>query len=317
MKRLSLFIAILLVTIAQANPPAPSRTQEPIGKPIRIKTNAKGDIAGLEVMTARYKRGNVTVDVIGTVHVADKPYYDAINRYLNGYEVVLYELVAPNGTVPEQNKRQGGMMRMVANMILGLEHQMAAVDYSGKHFVHADMSKEELQEAMAKNGDSFITMALESVLNMMRQNNKAAYEAKKNPFAKPAQKMPDIDIQALLMGDPNESNKIKRMMAKQFDSAEDISTSLGSTVSTYIINDRNIAALKVLEEQVKLGKKSMALYYGAGHIPDFDKRLLRMGFVRTHTRWDLAWAGLDTVHRFSQEDRMNRMIQKLLSNGGR
>ena len=39
------------------------------------------------------------VDLVGAVHIADHAYYAALNRRFREYDTVLYELVAPEGTV--------------------------------------------------------------------------------------------------------------------------------------------------------------------------------------------------------------------------
>ena len=58
----------------------------------------------LETSITRYELKNadgktVTVDLIGAVHVGEKEYYEALNKRFEQYDSMLYELVAPEGTV--------------------------------------------------------------------------------------------------------------------------------------------------------------------------------------------------------------------------
>ena len=64
----------------------------------------------------------------------------------------------------------------------------------------------------------------------------------------------------------------------------------GPTGST-IITERNKRAFEVLGEQLKAGKKNVAVFYGAGHLPDMEKRLLGDFAMKRHSeRWLTAWA---------------------------
>src|SRR5262245_4639124 len=76
-----------------------SATEE--SKFIRLRRTDDNRPAAMETAVARYaseKRPGVGVDLIGAVHVGDRAYYDELNKLFEGYEVVLYELVAPEGT---------------------------------------------------------------------------------------------------------------------------------------------------------------------------------------------------------------------------
>ena len=102
----------------------------------------------------------VTVDLVGAVHVGDKPYYEALNKRFEKYDVVLYELVAPEGTrVPKGAKPGGHPVAMLQNGMkdmLDLEHQLEHVDYTKKNMVHADMSPDDFSKSMNDRGESFL-----------------------------------------------------------------------------------------------------------------------------------------------------------------
>jgi hypothetical protein len=63
----------------------------------------------------------------------------------------------------------------------------------------------------------------------------------------------------------------------------------GSTILT----ERNKVALKVLADQLKTDKRRLAIFYGAGHLPDMEKRLigdfkLKRGDQTWLSAWDLT-----------------------------
>ncbi|HEX4125139.1 MAG TPA: hypothetical protein VHY37_10475, partial [Tepidisphaeraceae bacterium] len=78
---------------------------------------------------------------------------------------------------------------------------------------------------------------------------------------------------------------LKLILAKQFGDIEDEFS--GATV---LISERNRAALHVMRDEMKSGKKNMAIFYGAGHMEDMSERLEDMGFKKTGpTKWETAW----------------------------
>jgi hypothetical protein len=56
-----------------------------------------------------------------------------------------------------------------------------------------------------------------------------------------------------------------------------------------ILSGRNEHAMKVLAGQIALGRKKLAIFYGAGHMPDFEKRLIEQGFKQIGEQWQTAW----------------------------
>jgi hypothetical protein len=57
-----------------------------------------------------------------------------------------------------------------------------------------------------------------------------------------------------------------------------------------IITERNKVALKKLSEQIAAGKKKIAIFYGAGHLGDMEKRLAAdFQLKRKDEQWLDAW----------------------------
>lgn len=254
---------------------------------IRVLRDEKGVPRKLQTAVVRYRISHhgkpVRVDLVGAVHVGDKIYYQALNRRFETYEVVLYELVAPKGTRIGRDERKDSTFARLVKNLLKLESQIQQIDYTKKNFVHADMSPKEMAAAMKKRGQTGFSLFFTIFSEMMQQQNRRL-----NTLKKQGRKVPAIGLGTLLF-DPNRSVKLKRYMAEEFDT-DDPSGSLGSTLNVMLVQDRNKAALKVLDAQLKKGRKKIAIFYGAAHMPDFEKRLKKeYGAERQTVEWITAW----------------------------
>ncbi|GAB4155464.1 MAG: hypothetical protein Tsb009_32260 [Planctomycetaceae bacterium] len=280
------------VSIAAAPKPAAKKKQAEYKKPkrtrfLRVVRGEKQTPQSLETAIVRYvpQKGNgkLAVDLIGAVHIGDKSYYETLNKKFTEYDVVLYELVAPKGTRIKKGSRKQGPFGTIIKNFLKLESQVVEIDYTKKNFVHADMSFEEIGKAMKKRGESGLTVVASIMTDMFRESNRRAEAA-----AKSNRKLPKIDLATLLF-DAKRDIKLKRLMAEQFDDlGED--GGLGKTLNVMLIKDRNAACLKVLEQQIKKGHKKIAIFYGAAHMPAFEKNLLAdFGLKRQKVEWIKAW----------------------------
>lgn len=192
------------------------------------------------------KDPELEVHLVGVVHIGERGYYEKLNGLLDGYDAVLYELVAPKGTLPRKDKLAYADWAEA----LGLDPQGMHIDYTRKHFVHADMSMEEVKEAFRKRGKEFKEPDLAPVAQLLK-------------WLGPV--------------------KGRWMMAELFKADE----GHGDAV---IIGDRNQVALKELEEQIAKGSKKIAIFYGAGHMPDLEWHLMeRFGMEEAGSEWLTAW----------------------------
>jgi len=93
-------------------------------------------------------------------------------------------------------------------------------------------------------------------------------------------------VGSVMSGD---SDGLKRTVAPILANAEELIAQLEGDEESVLIAKRNkvvIAKLKGLE--AKAGRKD-AILYGAGHMPDLEKRLLKMGYKKTATTWRAGW----------------------------
>jgi hypothetical protein len=71
-----------------------------------------------------------------------------------------------------------------------------------------------------------------------------------------------------------------------------LTSAFGGEEGSTLITDRNAAALAVLEKRIARGDRRIAIFYGAAHMDDFDRRLredfeLQPGETVWLEAWDL------------------------------
>jgi hypothetical protein len=254
---------------------------------IRVEHDAKGNPVALETAVVHFvPKGSdhpgLQVDLIAAVHIAEKNYYEALNKRFAGYDVVLYELVAPEGTqIPKgggaKDRNALSAMQNSLKDLLELEYQLAGIDYTKKNFVHADMSPEQFAQSMKDKGESIWSIILRMMAAGMAEQ--AANPDKNN----------DFDILAALF-DPNRAVKLKRILADQFADIDTFMAAFNGPEGSTLITERNKAALKVLKEQIAAGHKKIAIFYGGGHMPDMQQRLIADFQLKpAGTDWLEAW----------------------------
>lgn len=274
---------------AEAEPPE-------AGKFLRVERDARDRPVAMQTAVVRYVSASgerdVVVDLIAAVHVADRSYYEQLNEQFEEYDALLYELVAPEGkTVPEKDPPTSynplAWLQQATEETLELESQMEHIDYSKENFVHADLSPEEMAKAIQRRGDNFITLVLNITADLMRQRNLRKREALKNL---PKNIQPeDVDPFALFFS-PHAAVNLKRSMAEEFERSQSNGGGLGETLNTILIEDRNKEVMSVLRTEMAHGKKQIGIFYGAGHMADFEKRLAAdFGLKRESEKWLNAW----------------------------
>ena len=276
-------------------PPGGTADEPPPARFLRVRRNADREPLAMETAIVRYvgpdgKGGKVAVDLIGAVHIAEKSYYEQLNRRFSQYEAVLYELVAPEGTrIPKGGVQRvghpiGGLQRGMKTL-LRLEFQLDCVDYTPRNFVHADMTPEQFAASMKRRGESFTQM-------FFRMLGQGLARQAKTPAANSNARL----LAAFLS--PDRGLQLKRMMAEEFEDMEATIGVLEAAGGSTIIAERNKKALSVLDQQIKAGKRRLAVFYGAGHLPDMERRLIeQFGLKRDGTEWLAAWSLADSPDR--------------------
>ncbi len=253
---------------------------------LRIVTDANKSPAALETAVVRFTpakdaKDKLRVDLIAAVHLGEKSYYERLNQLFEKYDVVLYELVAPKGTrIPKgavgRTDNPVSMLQTFLGRNLALQFQLEHIDYTKPNLVHADLSPDELSAAMTKRGETVWTFVARALALSMAQSGGD-------------EGLTDAKIIAALF-DRNRTLALKRVMAEQFVNMDGTMNVLEGPNGSSLIADRNSAALAVLREQIAAGRKTIAIFYGGGHMMNFQKRLVsEFHLAPRETTWLVAW----------------------------
>jgi hypothetical protein len=254
---------------------------------VRVRRDDDKKPLALETAVVRFKRNDdqnreVLVDLIGAIHIGDKSYFAELNRRFRQYDAVLYELVAPEeANVPRPGQNPGGAiggMQMGMKSMLELAFQLDEIDYRAKNLVHADMSPDEFSRKMKERNESFTGM-------FFRILGRSFGEQAKDPLGSG-----DMRLLAAMFA-PDRAHQLKLIMADQFADLESQMNMFDGPDGSTIVTERNKKALEVLQRELAAGKKRLAIFYGAGHLPDFHKRLQEeFGMKPVDTEWVSAWS---------------------------
>jgi hypothetical protein len=233
-------------------------------------------------ITSFTDKSGVIIDLVGAVHVADKAYFLELNTRFKAYDAVLYELVG--GPMPETAKLASrpqdpklawiGQLHHQLRTTLALSSQLEDVDYQAKNFVHADMTTAEFHDAREQKGESFLGLMLKA----MAVQHEAGQEGGPGLVRL---------LEILMMKDS--ANAMKRLVGEEFDNMETLMAGIESGGGTVIVTERNKVALKKMDELIKSGRKRVAIFYGAAHLPSMETSLLERGCKKGSTVWLKAW----------------------------
>jgi len=247
---------------------------------MRLAEGEAGGKQALQVALAHYRdeRGR-KLHLVGAVHVADRSYFEDLQRRFEDYDVVLYELVGD----PDGGERPAGTGLNLVGMLqggmkdaLGLAFQLEEIDYDRPQFVHADMTAAEFSHSMKSREESWTG----TFIQLWAASAIAQSSASKPPEAQLLQVLFASDRQLAL----------KRVLAESMIDQARVLEVLADEDGSVLITERNRKALSVLERELQKGRRNLALFYGAGHLPDFHRRLTgEYGFELEVVEWLNAW----------------------------
>jgi hypothetical protein len=254
-----------------------------------VDDNEGGGKLETSVVSYKNEKGDV-VDLIGAVHIGDKPYFAELSRRFDGYEAVLYELVKPadddnaaaNAAAGTRKKDPGVALRMVGGMqkfmkdVLKLSFQLEQIDYKRKNFVHADLTLEEFQRLQGERGEGFMQMFIAAMLNP--------------PEGKVLEDQPTLPELLQAMGAPDRDRRLKMIFARQLQHADALTQQLEGPDGSVILTERNKKAIATLDSELAAGRKHVAIFYGAAHLDGMEGMLAERGFKQVgDPQWITAW----------------------------
>lgn len=258
---------------------------------IRLTQDSSGAPQAMQTAVVRYDGvyapagGPVSVDLIGAVHIGDAEYYEKLNQRFKDYDALLYELVAPEGTIVRPGAKADtrnplGAMQSGTSSLLELDHQLEKIDYTPDNFVHADMSPEQFFQSMKDRNEGIVSMYMKMVGQGIAVQSSGAAGGTGGG---------EMELLFAFFAQ-DRARRLKIAMAKQFAESEALFSGFGGEEGSTLISERNKVALEVLKRELSLGKRRVGIFYGAGHLDDMDTRLRRdFGLKPTSETWVSAW----------------------------
>lgn len=266
-----------------------SETPKPVSDYVRFlkaETADQSDVLQTAIVRFERKSDGKVVDLVAVVHIGDQRYYDQIDLVLKNYDAVLYELVGGEFSQRAVNppaEEMGGVrgMQGIAKSLLGLEFQLDSVDYEAKNFIHADVLWDEFNQLMVAKNQSMATMFSRAMELASKGEIEGMPTSEKDSNA-----MLISLIGSLASGD---SAALKRTIAPFLAEAETLITQLEGEDGTVLVSERNKVVMKKLKSEIGAKKSKLAIFYGAGHMPDLEDRLIADGFTKKNFSWATAW----------------------------
>ncbi len=229
------------------------------------------DRGGLYTATVTFRRNQTEIDLVSVVHVGDREYYREIQRELAGFELVFFELVAGAG---QESIGTLSALQQAAGDALQLSFQLAELDYRAPNLVHSDLSWDEIRHIL--EGNPVPPPPKEKLLERFLPRPPQARQPGTDYFADNPELRRSLKVfLGQLLGDI--PTTLAQLNLQNTDETADV-----------LIAARNRRAMDVLTPHLD-GSTRVALLWGAAHMPDFARRLQRLGFAPAGCRWHLAW----------------------------
>lgn len=252
---------------------------------LRVTKNSEGLEQALETAVVSYQsKSGTRVDMFAAVHIGEQSYYQRLNQDFKKYDSVLFELIGQPERIKElkdrDNKSMVSSLQTSMKDLLGLEFQLEQIDYRARNMLHADLTPDQFWESMYSRGETIFSMIMKLVMGSSAADNLQSEDGRDATF-----------LLSLMLSPPDERTFVmRRYLASGLGKIDSLTEMLEGPVGSTVIADRNSKAMQVLKKEIAKGRKRIAIFYGAGHLPDMEKRLLgEFGFQKVSTSWLSAW----------------------------
>lgn len=289
-------LLVLLAGCAAAPPPPPLGPPKPI---LRVDESTNGTVS-LQVAVrdlVPLRRADPVIRLVGVTHLGTAEYYAGLQAMLDREPLVLFEGVGATNKEFLSTREQTYSLQPALAKALGLRFQLQAINYRGSNFVNSDLSLEQLGEVMARNEtpgnsgkDEGGEVALGELMSVMDGSSWAGVLAKfgvafigTNPRLRATVRLVLIETLGSMEGDLGDSKALPASMRRLME---------------VLIRERNAAVIRDVERAVQKGRSggrrqrmgSISVFYGAGHLPDLEKRLCaELGYRPGADDWRTAF----------------------------
>ncbi len=289
-------VLVLLAGCAVAPPPPRAGPPKPI---LRVQESTNGTVA-LQVAVRDLlpvRRADPVIRLVGVTHLGTTEYYAGLQTLLDREPLVLFEGVGATNKEFLSTREQAYSLQPALAKALGLRFQLQAIDYRGSNFVNSDLSMEELGRVMA--GDESPgkaaeneggAVALGELVSVMDGSSWAGVLAKfgvafigASPRLRATVRLVLIETLGSMEGDLGDSAALPPSMRRLME---------------VLIRERNSAVIRDVARAVQKSRSggrrqrlgSISVFYGAGHLPDLERRLCaELGYRPGSDDWRTAF----------------------------
>ena len=223
--------------------------------------------------------GSQRVTLVGAIHIGEARYYRTLNEKFTHFDAVLFEMVGngdPRPSSAQESKGIVGTIQRLSAKMMGLKFQIGSIDYHAENFIHADMTETEFKAAMKKRGDGLLVWYVRSIGYGSAQRSETSRE--------------ELQYYLEFLVSPNKSRALRRLSAENMADIRSTIVPVEGKNGSSLVQDRNDKALRVLREQLNQGKKNVAIFYGAAHLPDLAQKLQDdFGMKAEGIEWVPCW----------------------------
>ncbi len=167
-------------------------------------------------------------------------------KELDRHKLVLYEYVAPSGSVPPATSgRDPGILGAVLSSF-GMQYQLDGISYNRKHFVHADLSPDQLLQAAQERGEDPLTLGLGVIKDLLNSANMAKQGAGGQPSTL-----------------PQSASDLMLLFARTLVDQGGAETAAMRTIKPYLLDIRNQEVVRILGQKLGEGHKDIAIFFVA------------------------------------------------------
>ncbi|CAL0322186.1 unnamed protein product [Lupinus luteus] len=303
---------------------------------MRFKRSGDGGSGDLQTAVVSYKKKFpcsllnpfLQVDLVSTIHIADEEYFLTLQKELESYDCVLYEMVAsreslenrrnPAATKRFKGSRRGfnilGCIQRQIARTLRLDFQLDCLNYQAATWYHADLDFETFKLLQQEKGESLFSFARDMTLRSTKAILQPPIPEDLDPlrskllWASRVIPMPLVGLFIIgcvcedMRSQASKYPEIKALSRLDFDAAMKVflakrltseSTLVTAEVveKSVIIGERNRVAAEALQKALDEGHNKIAILYGGGHMPDLGRRLREeFDLVPSSVQWITAWS---------------------------
>ena len=259
----------------------------------------KTNLAELQVAVRQFlpqSPAQPVVWLVGVSHVGESNYYARLQKLLNSHELVLFEGVTDRASRAagrknfQRSDEDLGTLQNTMAESLGLAFQLDGIDYERPNFRNSDLSIEEIGQLIAKEGrpggkPSKTAQEFQNLLEMMQGDSVVAALVTagmkligSNPKLQAMMKLMMIEVLGRFEGDMSKFQGLPPEWQRLIE---------------ILLHARNEAVLKDLRAEIgkRTPPKSIAIFYGAAHMEDMQRRLTReMHYAPGRQEWLSAFS---------------------------